>query len=83
MTPFVPDTCMHVSDGENGGTEVLVLVEENMDNDRNTDLIMADAPLTPTESAEPVLDLIPASGNPGSSSDQRGETMEPSHGESR
>ena len=62
---------------------MLVLVGENMENDRNADLIMADAPLTPIESAGLALDIIPASGNPGSSSDQRGETMEPSHGESR
>ena len=59
------------------------MLTKNMDNDRDTDLIMADAPLPRTESAGSVLDLIPASGNPGSSGDQRGEAMELSHGESR
>jgi hypothetical protein len=59
-----------------------VFVGENMDNDRDTVLIMADAPVTPTEIAGLGLDVIPASSNPGSSSDRRGETMEPSHGES-
>ncbi len=60
-----------------------VFVGDNMDNDRDADLIMADVPLSRTESAGPVLDLIPTSGNPGSSSNQREETMELSHGESR
>ena len=59
---------------------MLVFVEENMDNDRVTDLVMADAPLPQTENTGPVLDRLPASGNPGSSS---GETMEISHGESQ
>ena len=54
-----------------------------MNTDRDTDLIMADAPLTMTQSAGSVLDLIPASGNPGFSGDQRGEAMELSHGENR
>ena len=62
---------------------MLVFVEENMKYDRNTDVIMADAPLPRTESAGSVRDLIPASGNPGSSGDPRGEAMELSHGESR
>ena len=56
---------------------------KNMDTDRDTDLIMADAPLPMTKSAGAVLDLIPASGNPESSGDQRGEAMELSHGENR
>ena len=54
-----------------------------MSADRNTDLTMADAPLPMTAIAGTVLDLIPASGNPGSSGDQRGETMGLSHGENR
>ncbi len=54
-----------------------------MDTDRNTDLTMADAPLPMTTVAGNVLDMIPASGNPGSSDDQRGEAMELSPGESR
>ena len=61
---------------------MLVFVGENMDSDRDTSLIMADAPVTPREIAGLGLDIIPASGNPGSSSDRRGETMGPSHGES-
>ncbi len=54
-----------------------------MNTDRDTDLIMADAPLIMTQSVGSVLDLIPASSNPGSSGDQRGEAMELSHGENR
>jgi hypothetical protein len=54
-----------------------------MSTGRNTDLTMADAPLPMTTVAGNVLDMIPASGNPGSSGDQRGETMESSPGESR
>ena len=61
---------------------MLVFVGENMDNDRDTVLIMADAPVTPTEIAGFGLDVTPASGNPGSSSDRRGEAMGPSNGES-
>ena len=54
-----------------------------MSTGRNTDLTMADAPLPMTTVAGTVLDLIPASGNPGSNGDQRGDTMEVSHGENR
>ena len=54
-----------------------------MDTDRDAELIMADAPLPKTKSAGSVLDVIPASGNPGSGGDQRGEAMELSYGESR
>ena len=49
----------------------------------NTDLTMADTPLPMTTVAGNVLDMIPASGDPGSSGDQRGEAMELSPGESR
>ena len=59
------------------------MLTKNMNTDRDTDLIMAGAPLTMTQSAGSVLDLIPASGNPGSGGDQRGEAMELSHGENR
>ena len=59
------------------------MLTKNMDTGRDTDLIMADAPPPRTKSAGFVLDLIPASGNPGSSGDQRGEAMELSHGENR
>ena len=62
---------------------MLVFVGENMDSDRGTSLIMADAPVTPTEIAGLGLDIIPAYGNPGSCSDRRGETMGSSHGESK
>ena len=63
---------------------MLVFVDEkNMSTGQNTDLTMADAPLPMTTVAGNVLNLLPASGNPGSSGDQRGEAMELSHGENR
>ena len=59
---------------------MLVFVGENMDSDRDTSLIMADAPVTPTEIADRELNVISAPGNPGSSSGRRVETMETSPG---
>jgi len=74
---------MHVSDGKKQGNVGACVVYENMDTDRDTDQIMANAPLPIANSAGSVLDLIPASSHPGSSEDQHGEAMELSHGECR
>ena len=41
---------------------------------------MADAPVTPTEIADRELNVVPAPGNPGSSSDRRVETTKASPG---
>ena len=74
---------MHVSDGKKQRNVGACVVCENMDADRDADLIMTTAPLPSSNSAGSILDLIPASSHPGSSGDQHGEAMELSHGECR